>query len=129
MNILLNILNIIISLSLIVMGYIVPYMVLVFYARRRKTTMKSLISLKEKYKDLSDIFTLSKVEGWGCGSFCIFIEVLHAVAPLAPFYEMVYFFVIVSIVFFGVLVYLTGSLFKLTFNSIDDSLRQQSIKI
>ena len=129
MNILLNILNIIISLSLIVMGYIVPYMVLIFFARQRKTTMKLLISLKEKYKDLSDIFTLSKVEGWGCGSFCIFIAVLHMVAPLPLLHEMVYFFVIVSIVFFGVLVYLTGSLFKFTFDSIGDSLRQQSIKI
>lgn len=129
MNILLSILNIIISLSLIVMGYIVPYMVLVFYARQRKTTMKSLISLKEKYKDLSDIFTLSKVEGWGCGSFCIFIAVLHMIAPLALLYEIVYFFVIVSIIFFGVLLYLTGSLFKFELNNIDDNLRNQSIKL
>ena len=129
MNILLNILNIIISLSLIVMGYIVPYMVLIFFARQRKTTIESMISLKEKYKALSDVFTLSKLEGWGCGSFLTFIAALQMVAPLALLYEMVYFFVIVSIVFFGVLVYLTGSLFKFTFNSIDDSLRQQSIKI
>ena len=129
MNILLNILNIIISLSLIVMGYIVPYMVLAFYARQRHTTMKSLISLKEKYKALSDVFTLSKVEGWSCGSFLIFIAVLHMVAPLALLYEMVYFSIIVSIVFFGVLLYLTGSLFKFELNNIDANLHNQSIKI
>ena len=129
MNILLNILNIIISLSLIVMGYIVPYMVLAFYARQRHTTMKSMISLKEKYKALSDVFTLSKLEGWGCGSFLTFIAALHMVAPLALLYEMVYFSIIVSIVFFGVLLYLTGSLFKFELNNIDDELREQSIKI
>ena len=128
MNILLSILNIIINLSLIGMGYIVPYMVLAFYARQRKTTMKSLISLKEKHKGLQDIFTLSKMEGWGVGSFCIFIAVFYMVTS-AHIYEMVYFFSIVSIVFFGVLLYLTGSLFKFELNNISDNLRQQSIKI
>lgn len=128
MNILLSILNIIISLSLIVMGYIVPYMVLAFYARQRKTTIKLLVSLKEKYEALSDVFTLSKVEGWGCGSFLIFVAVLHMAAPLALLYEIVYFSIIVSIVFFGILLYLTGSLFKFELNNIDDNLRNQAIK-
>lgn len=51
------------------------------------------------------------------------------VAPLALLYEMVYFSIIVSIVFFGVLLYLTGSLFKFELNNIDANLHNQSIKI
>ena len=40
---------IIVSISMIVIGYVAPYVTLAFYAIQRKTTIKSLQSLVNKY--------------------------------------------------------------------------------
>lgn len=129
MTILLNILNIIISLSLIAMGYLAPYIVLAFYARQRNTTIKSLISLKEKYKYLQDIFTLSKVEGWAVSGFLVFIAILHIGVPLASLHEVTTFLGINAMIFSGALLLITSLLVKDVLDNINGELRKQSIKI
>lgn len=129
MIVLLIILAVISGISTIAIGYLVPYIVLQFYAIKRKITVKSLISLLEKHDDLSDVFGLSHVEGWGCGISTIIICVLGVLAHSASYIETIIGFAIIQIVVFWSLIFIIGSIAKFDFKIIDDNLREQSIKI
>lgn len=129
MTVFLITLGLIIGLGTIVIGYLVPYIVLGFYAIKRKTTIKSSISLLNEYDSLFDVFSISHIEGLGCGTFVVIISVAQVLNHSVSYNDMMVEFSIIPIVVFCALLFIIGSLAKLGFGSIDGKLREQSIKI
>lgn len=128
MTVFLIALAVISCISTIAIGYLFPYIVLQFYAIKRKTTVKSLISLLEKHDNLSDVFALSHAESWGCGIFVIIIGVSQVLNRSVSYIETIAGFITMPILLFCSLIYIIGSPLKMDFEMIDDDLREQSIK-
>ena len=121
---------IIVSISMIVIGYVAPYVTLAFYAIQRKTTIKSLQSLVNKYDSLFDIdaFDLPKFLGY---SMAVFSPVLTLqIIKDAPSYtEVMAGLALCLISVLGFSAVMSSSDVQLAIEYADDCLREQSIKI
>lgn len=115
---------------MVAMGYIIPYIVLGFYAIKRNTTVKSLNLLIKKYANVFDSFGVSKAEGWGCG---IFAMVLYFLFPLMSvelsYNDKMAIFIIYLTILLGALLYINILLINSSIDIIDKKLSEQSIKI
>lgn len=122
-------LGIIASLSIIVIGYLIPYIILGFYAIKRKITIKSLMAFIDEYDNLSELFALSHIEGWACGILGAILSVACVLNHSLSYNEMIATFIITPIVVFCMLLIIIGCVTNINLEISDDNLRKQSIKI
>ena len=122
-------LGIIASLSIIVIGYLIPYIILGFYAIKRKITIKSLMAFIDEYDNLSELFALSHIEGWACGILGAILSVAYVLNHSLSYNEMIATFIITPIVVFCMLLIIIGCVTNINLEISDDNLRKQSIKI
>lgn len=122
-------LGIIASLSIIVIGYLIPYIILGFYAIKRKITIKSLMSFIDEYDNLSELFALSHIEGWAYGILSAILSVVCVLNHSLFYNEMIATFIITPIVVFCMLLIIIGYVTNINLEISDDNLRKQSIKI
>lgn len=117
------------SLSMIVIGYVSPYITLQFYAIKRKTTIKSLISLLEKYGELSGEISLSKSAGYAMALITPLIVVSALNDSGATYADIVMGLILSLIMFMGILSSLISSGIKNSFDYADDYLSNRPIKV
>lgn len=121
---------VIMSEIMIATGYVMPYIILWHYTVKRKTTIKPLILLIEKYGDLTDAFTLSKFFGYavsGIFSMAAFLDFVTYHHLL--FDETLLFGIIYLILTIGLQLIFVGHEIKACINISDDGIYNQSIKI
>ena len=121
----------IVSVIMIIMGYVAPYVFLQYYAMKRKTTIKSLISLIENYGDLSDAFALSKFIGYFLTVAFVFVESLDFLTQHpVPYTDMIIGCIIWPLLVIVSLLYWIGYfIIKTEIDFVDDCLHNQSIKL
>lgn len=117
------------SAIMIAMGYTFPYIVLQYYAIKRKTTVKSLYSLAKEYDGLFEGFTTSIVLGY-------FITIVLAVATFVElmnyslsYADLIFGCVAYPLTLFAAQLCWASEGIKDSIDNTDKYLREQSIKI
>ena len=123
------ILSIIIASVIIVgAGYLIPYIVLQYYAIKRKTTVKSLSSLIKKYDNLSEHFGWSRFIA--CSVALVFVLLIYAdsIQKPLPYNDIVYGCILTPLSLISLLLYMICSGIKTSIDFADNNSRKQSIK-
>lgn len=131
MDIFLITLVVIASMIIIVTGYVAPHVILWYFAMKRKTNVKSLSLLIEKYDNVnvSDYFKFSKFMGYFITAvFLLLIYLDSKNAPLT-YNDMLLGSIAFPILFIGFLSWALDYFVKDSLAKIDNSLANQSIKI
>lgn len=120
----------IVSAITIIMGYVAPYVFLQYYAMKRKTTIKSLISLIEDYSDLSEAFATSKFIGYVMTVVFVFAESLDLVSHPLSYTDMMVGCIMWLLTVIVSLIYWIGYfIIKTEIDFVNDCLHNQSIKL
>lgn len=128
MNIFSIIITVIVSISMIVIGYVAPYVTLTFYAIRRKTTIKSLQLLVNEYDSLLDAFSMSEFLGYGMAVFSPVLT-LQAIKDASSYTEVIVALTLGQIGVLGFIAFLSSAGIGTAIEYADDCLREQPIKI
>ena len=109
-------------------GYLIPYIVLQYYAIKRKVTVKSLSFIAKKYSNLSEHFGWSKFIA--SSVTLVFILLIYADSIQKPllYNDIVYGCVLVPLLVIGSLLYIIGGGIKTSIDFADNNLRKQPIK-
>ena len=114
---------------MIAMGYTFPYIVLWYYAMKRKTTVKSLYSQIKEYDNLSNIFATSIF----CGYFmtillmgATFLELIH---NSLSYTDLIFGCIAYPLMLFAAQLCWASESIKDSIDNTDKHLREQSIKI
>ena len=119
---------IIASVIIVGAGYLIPYIVLQYYAIKRKTTVKSLSSLIKKYDNLSEHFGWSRF--MACSVALVFVLLIYAdsIQKPLPYNDIVYGCILTPLSLISLLLYMIGSGIKTSIDFADNNLRKQPIK-
>lgn len=119
---------IIVSINMIVIGYVAPYVTLTFYAIQRKTTIKSLRSLVNEYDGLLDAFSMSKILGY---SMAVFLPVytLQTIKDASSHTEVIVAITLCQMGVLGFIAFMISADIETVIEYSDDCLREQPIKI
>ena len=128
MNMFSIITTVIVSISMIVIGYVAPYVTLTFYAIQRKTTIKSLQSLVNEYDSLLDAFVMSKFVGYG-GAVISPVFILQVIKDASSHTEVIVTLALCQIWVLGFIALMSSTDIRTAIELADDCLREQSIKI
>lgn len=130
MDILLITLAVIASAIIVITGYIAPYIVLWFYAMKRKTNVKSLSLLIKKYDGgVSDYFGFSMFMGYFITAVFLLLIYLDSKGSPLPYNDMLLGSIAFPILFVGFLSWALSYFIKDSLDIADDKLVNQSIKI
>lgn len=128
MNIFLISSVIIASIIMVGVGYLIPYIVLQYYAIKRKVTVKSLSFVAKKYSNLSEHFGWSKFIASSVTLVFILLIYADSIQKPLPYNDIVYGCVLVPLLVIGLLLYIIGGGIKTSIDFADNNLRKQPIK-
>lgn len=109
-------------------GYLIPYIVLQYYAIKRKVTVKSLSFIAKKYSNLSEHFSWSKFIASSVTLVFILLIYADSIQKPLPYNDIVYGCVLVPLLVIGSLLYIIGGGIKTSIDFADNNLRKQPIK-
>ena len=109
-------------------GYLIPYIVLQYYAIKRKVTVKSLSFIAKKYSNLSEHFGWSKFIASSVTLVFILLIYADSIQKPLPYNDIVYGCVLVPLLVIGSLLYIIGGGIKTSIDFADNNLRKQPIK-
>lgn len=109
-------------------GYLIPYIVLQYYAIKRKVTVKSLSFIAKKYSNLSEHFGWSKFIASSVTLVFILLIYADSIQKPLPYNDIVYGCVLVPLLIIGSLLYIIGGGIKTSIDFADNNLRKQPIK-
>lgn len=119
---------IIASIIMVGAGYLIPYIVLQYYAIKRKVTVKSLSFIAKKYSNLSEHFGWSKFIASSVTLVFILLIYADSIQKPLPYNDIVYGCVLVPLLVIGSLLYIIGGGIKTSIDFADNNLRKQPIK-
>lgn len=128
MDIFLITLVVIASVTIVITGYVAPYVVLWYFAMKRKTTIKSLSLLIKKYDSISDYFGFSLFMGYFITAVFLLLIYLDSMESPLPYNDMLLGCIAFPILFAGLLSWALGSCIKDSLDIVDNKLVSQSIK-
>lgn len=120
---------IIASVIIVIAGYVLPHIVLWYFAMKRKTTVKSLSLLIKKYDSLSDYFAFSLFMGYFISAVFLLIIYLDSTASPLPYNDMLFGSIAFPILFVVFMSWALSYFIKDSLDIADDKLVNQSIKI
>lgn len=130
MDMFLTTLIVIASVIIVITGYVAPYIVLKFYAIKRKANVKSLSLLIKKYDGgVSDYFGFSMFMGYFITVVFLLLTYLDSMKSPLPYNDMLLGCIAFPILFVGFLSWALSYLIKNSLDIADDKLANQSIKI
>lgn len=109
-------------------GYLIPYIVLQYYAIKRKVTVKSLSFIAKKYSNLSEHFGWSKFIASSVTLVFILLIYADSIQKPLPYNDIVYGCVLVPLLVIGSLLYIIGGGIKTSIDFADNNLHKQPIK-
>lgn len=119
---------IIASIIMVGAGYLIPYIVLQYYAIKRKVTVKSLSFIAKKYSNLYEHFGWSKFIASSVTLVFILLIYADSIQKPLPYNDIVYGCVLVPLLVIGSLLYIIGGGIKTSIDFADNNLRKQPIK-
>lgn len=128
MNMFSIITTVIVSIAMIVIGYVAPYVTLTFYAIQRKTTIKSLRSLVNEYDSLFDVFGMSKILGYSMAVFSP-VYTLQTIKDASSHTEVIVAITLCQMGVLGFIAFMSSTDIETAIEYTDDCLREQPIKI
>ena len=130
MDMFLTTLVVIASVIIVITGYVAPYIVLWFYAMKRKVNVKSLSLLIKKYGGgVSDYFGFSMFMGYFITAVFLLLMYLDSKGSPLPYNDMLLGSIAFPILFVGFLSWALSYFIKDSLDIADDKLVNQSIKI
>ena len=117
------------SVIMIAMGYTFPYIVLKYYAIKRKTTVKLLYSLVEEYDDLSGAFATSIVCGYFIAILLVGATFLELINHTLSYADLIFGCIAYPLTLFAAQLCWASEGIKESIDIADDKLVNQSIKI
>ena len=121
---------IIASVIIVITGYVAPYIVLRFYAMKRKANVKSLSLLIKKYDGgVSDYFGFSMFMGYFITAVFLLLIYLDSKNSPLTYNDMLLGSIGFPILFVVLMSWALSYFFKDSLDIADDKLANQSIKI
>lgn len=114
---------------MIAMGYTFPYIVLWYYAIKRKITVKSLYSLAKEYDDLSEGFTTSIFCGYFMTILLMGATFLELVNHSLSYTDLIFGCIAYPLTLFAAQLCWASEGIKESIDNTGKYLREQSIKI
>ena len=121
---------IIASVIIVIAGYVLPHIVLWYFAMKRKTNVKSLGLLIKKYDGgVSDYFGFSMFMGYFITTVFLLLIYLDSMKSPLPYNDMLLGCITFPILFVGFLSWALSYLIKNSLDIANDKLVNLSIKI
>lgn len=120
---------IIASVIIVIAGYVLPHIVLWYFAMKRKTNVKSLSLLIKKYDSLSDYFAFSLFMGYFITAVFLLLIYLDSKNSPLTYNDMLLGSIGFPILFVVLMSWALNYFIKDSLDIADDKLVNQSIKI
>lgn len=117
------------SVIIVIAGYVLPHIVLWYFAMKRKTNVKSLRLLIEKYDSVSDSFRFSMFMGYFITAVFLLLIYLDSKNSPLTYNDMLLGSIGFPILFVVLMLWALSYFIKDSLDIADDKLVNQSIKI